>query len=485
MKSSTLFFLLTFAFLFGIADFAEATHTSFLSGFAWSENIGWVSFNCKDLEPLPESGGKTCKSALDVDFNPAIHLYDYKVGINSSNNATGYAWSENIGWIRFDPPPDFTSGLYPTNPPADTYPVKYNPEPRRLEEWARACSATANGDCASATSDSWDGWIKTYGLNPDYQVSYNLSASEFEGWAWGGDVIGWISFNCNNDHDESVSGIQSVCSASDYKVKGIINTHPKATLLTETPYYYADQSQNFCAAPPRHILNWRFEDGEDCPNSPSNCPTTQTGYTLQISADGTFNSVDAEVSCTNGGCAETRNVQVAVSPGVGQIAYNKSYYWRVKVFDSGDADSGWITALFPEDQFSTALHLYPDSIFTYFPKKPSKEEEITFRSQAKCYDISNVEIACPGVAGNYKWDMEYNAPTMMGNVTGQEVKYTYNTMGSRNVAFEIIDAEGLTCRTTKLISPQFPLPKFKETAPSGMDKIRNYIASLMNKRVRL
>ncbi len=44
-----------------------------LSGYAWSENVGWISFN-------PTGGGVT----MDV-----------------SGNLSGYAWGENIGWVRF------------------------------------------------------------------------------------------------------------------------------------------------------------------------------------------------------------------------------------------------------------------------------------------------------------------------------------------------------------------------------------------------
>ncbi len=55
-----------------------------LMGEAWSENIGWISFNCA-----------TTPAGCDG-------ISDYKVTLDTvTNNLSGYAWSENIGWIQF------------------------------------------------------------------------------------------------------------------------------------------------------------------------------------------------------------------------------------------------------------------------------------------------------------------------------------------------------------------------------------------------
>src|SRR5512133_3036518 len=53
-----------------------------LSGYAWSENIGWISFNCTNNNSCGTSG-------------------NYGVNV-STTNLSGYAWSENIGWITFN-----------------------------------------------------------------------------------------------------------------------------------------------------------------------------------------------------------------------------------------------------------------------------------------------------------------------------------------------------------------------------------------------
>ena len=54
-----------------------------LSGWAWSENYGWISFNC--------SNDNSCDSS------------NYKVTVNqTTGDFDGYAWSQNLGWTSFN-----------------------------------------------------------------------------------------------------------------------------------------------------------------------------------------------------------------------------------------------------------------------------------------------------------------------------------------------------------------------------------------------
>ncbi|MCP4717022.1 MAG: PKD domain-containing protein, partial [Deltaproteobacteria bacterium] len=56
--------------------------TGILGGWAWGENVGWISFSCENRD--------TC---ADVD---------YGVTIGPAGYFSGYGWGENIGWINFD-----------------------------------------------------------------------------------------------------------------------------------------------------------------------------------------------------------------------------------------------------------------------------------------------------------------------------------------------------------------------------------------------
>jgi hypothetical protein len=143
-----------------------------LNGYAWSSNIGWISLNC-----LNDSN---CASS------------DYKVTVNADRTVTGYAWSSNIGWIKFGGLSSFPSGGGTAGSNVTltgTYPnMTFN-------GWARACSATAGGTCASMATSSaaggWDGWISMRGT--DYAVSANLGTGmNSDSYAWGSEVVGWV-----------------------------------------------------------------------------------------------------------------------------------------------------------------------------------------------------------------------------------------------------------------------------------------------------
>ncbi len=68
---------------------AQATvGTTFLLGYVWAENIGWIK-----LGHTPWGGGQYSNDAAD---NWGVNRND------STGELSGYAWSENVGWINFD-----------------------------------------------------------------------------------------------------------------------------------------------------------------------------------------------------------------------------------------------------------------------------------------------------------------------------------------------------------------------------------------------
>lgn len=160
-----------------------------LNGWAWSSNIGWISFNSAN------DSGASCDN--------------YCVKVDSSGAITGWAWSSNIGWIKFGGLSDF--------PTSDSAAIANNANVNlvtganfgHVTGWARACAGTQSGDCSTMNSrtDGWDGWINLSGTNhmtgdvsgtggityvPGITVG---SASVYKGYAWGSDVVGWIQFN--------------------------------------------------------------------------------------------------------------------------------------------------------------------------------------------------------------------------------------------------------------------------------------------------
>ncbi len=63
------------------------TGTGQLSGCAWNDTVGWISFWCGDSDC---QGTNTCSQS------------DYRVSIDSSGYFQGYAWNDVTGWISFN-----------------------------------------------------------------------------------------------------------------------------------------------------------------------------------------------------------------------------------------------------------------------------------------------------------------------------------------------------------------------------------------------
>lgn len=156
---------------------ASAADTPF-TGWFWS-NAGWISLNCST-----DPGG--C-SGLGGSWG--VH-WDSSTGYFS-----GWAWSDNLGWIKFGGLSGFPGGRGTT---ADN--LKFSSG--ALTGWIRACGGTVSGDCSGVAgrTDGWDGWISFNGIASDgspYQVTANPSGgfnscAGGSSCAWGSDVVGWV-----------------------------------------------------------------------------------------------------------------------------------------------------------------------------------------------------------------------------------------------------------------------------------------------------
>ncbi|MCD6085922.1 PKD domain-containing protein [bacterium] len=209
--------IVLFSFCFYHQSFAEEKD---VFGFAWSENIGWISFNsASDGSPI-----------------------DYGVKIDTSTgNLSGYAWSENIDWISFNRS-DTGSPPLDDQCPSGTCIAKVDDPGNlkitnvKIKGWARALAAcdsvpcTSSGPCSNC--GGWDGWIRfDHGQVNEVYID---PSGDFYGWAWADEVIGWISFNsrnCDSDGDGFSDGTLAGCPPAGtpipaYKVSIEISNSP-------------------------------------------------------------------------------------------------------------------------------------------------------------------------------------------------------------------------------------------------------------------
>jgi hypothetical protein len=212
-------FLLTSALIFSsffLAGLAQAGSSDNVSGFVFSNNIGWISFNSIDCDT---DGDGTIEAGEGVAGCPAegATIPNYGANIDLTGLFSGYAWSDSIGWINFSPASGFPS--IPNFSARVDLGGATCGGVGNVCGWARACSVFVSGCSGALKPDSerggWDGWIKLRKNSADIGANYGItldsavSPSEFKGWAWGGDVVGWLSFNCLD---------QGVCGVSNYKV---------------------------------------------------------------------------------------------------------------------------------------------------------------------------------------------------------------------------------------------------------------------------
>jgi len=364
-------------------------------GYAWSENIGWISFNST-------SGGGSIS---------------YGVNIGSDGIFSGYAWSENIGWISFNQ--SQLSGC-----PSGTCRAEVNLSNYEVSGWAKA----------SAYGDGWDGWIRLRGSN--YGVKINDATQEFEGWAWGDVVVGWISFNCKNPETGNV------CSTSNYKVKTsfVFNNPPTAADLTVSVLDYCIYSL------PTSFL-WDFSDPD--------AGDTQEYYQVQIDNNFSFSSPEVD-------SGKVYSSSEAYAP-VFSFLYNTTYYWRLKVWDDKGADSSWISG----PLFTTPLHAYSYPDFTPSPQSPSVDEVVEFVDNSECYNASGNEYFCQnGGSVSYQWDFDYDTGdgfTLDSTYKGSATT-TYSVSQPYTVRLRITDDLG-TCSADRLINVTLPLPEWEEVSP--------------------
>lgn len=203
-------FILVFG-IFGISK-AQAT-TGALYGYAWSDNIGWISFNCKDTDD-------------------ACSTNDYSVTVdNSTGKLSGYAWSDNIGWIGFNDTSDCPETGCTTQPKLDLprFTTATDEGGGTMKGWGRACSPYKDGcgDTNMVLKDSylnggWDGWMSFDGVEiADKETGGDYP---FSGYAWGSEVAGWIDmtgvYYTTTDPDAIPTSSFTISATPDVVVSG-------------------------------------------------------------------------------------------------------------------------------------------------------------------------------------------------------------------------------------------------------------------------
>jgi hypothetical protein len=460
-----------------------------VSGWAWSNTIGWISFSRADCDPdgdeysvgVPQGCPGT---ALIPVFIPYYGVNIVPVGPISQ--FTGYAWSEHIGWISFDLPLGSNPPSWP-NIVATLYPEPDND----VLGWARACAGAEDTlNCsggANPNSGGWDGWIKMQNEDTlsDEDIKYKVWLDtntgppyEFRGWAWGSDVVGWISWNVRNcdvdgdgQYEGAAEGAPTNCPSSgtayDYKVlyQPPPPSPPTAESLSVDPSVVCGK-----AAGCRMRFKWEFKDPD--------IGDSQSAYQIQVDNDSNFSSPEVDSCVPAPGTCGTGHAspEFVNDPPYPLLNWGATYYWRLMVWDKivGNPSDDWIyppsppgspTAP-PGNPFPTPLHSYPAPDFDIDPKIPSAGQDVTFIDKSFCYDAANNSYFCNTLATNlYQWDFN-NDGTVESTYGGTVVcENCYTAIEVQKAKLTITDDLGTCSETKDNITIRLPLPEWKETPP--------------------
>jgi hypothetical protein len=212
-----------------------------LSGYAWSDTIGWISMSGTN----------------------------YGLSMDSTGFITGYAWSDNIGWISANK--------------TDLSPCAFAATSKiQSGQWAGWLRAISGG---STQSGGWDGCISMSGTN--YGVTYNSQTGSFGGYAWGDTNVGWVDFSqvSTGGACQQLQGDNYCSGASIYQH----DTQGNACFVSTCAYQC---SSGECVAPPHAQGN--FSDGSALHLVPS---VVSQGQTVNVS----WNLADVQGQCTISG----------------------------------------------------------------------------------------------------------------------------------------------------------------------------------------
>ena len=485
----SIFLFLSIFFLSNYLPIAQAGQSDNVYGWAWSENVGWFSFNCYNYygsDPaLREDHCANSNYGVKVTTQPGQGTNGGDLGILS-----GYAWSENVGWISFNrsetgPPPavpDYSLNNYLAQVDFGRIsPGQPFWSEALVSGWGRVLSVCQTGICDPNNNEGeWFGWVKlgdAFGSrpNPDSQVKIDYSGvmgpgnqntnKEFLDWAWGDQVIGWKSFNCKNNNS---------CVTSNYKVLinllgAAPNQPPTATNL--------DRTLSWCnVAPSKGLagLSWTYNDPDN---------NSQSQYQLQVATDVGFNNraIDCIINqSVASGQKGSSALSVVSSPAnvcndggeLGgrtlEISYNNNYFWRLKVKDSQGDWSDWANGL----NFTAPSHAYPWAYFTWLPQFPAVDESVQFADQSFCYSGGPGGQTCNSWLWTFplppEWEFgirDPGPPPILYNNTNQNPQGKFTTLGNEDVTLKATDDSGFFCSITRTVTGRLPLPKWREIVP--------------------
>ena len=247
-------------------------------------------------------------------------------------------------------------------------------------------------------------------------------------------VSNWIPPQGNHCIGESFTQNDGCGSTRVIEGTKVCNENPVAANLSVV-------ADGYCSNPSQYF-SWTYSD----PDSDN-----ESRFQIQVDNNSNFSSpeVNRDYSGLSNSSPTTNNqtVSVAITAASNRIIYNTTYYWRVKVYDSNGADSGWVSG----SNFITEKHQYPAIDFNWAPSNPSQGEDILFADQSTVYGGSSKSA--------WSWIFIDGNPA---NSNQQNPTTQFNSTEDKQVTLQVTDSDGYSCSISKTINVQSILPEWQE-----------------------
>jgi|GEM_PF-2938973 len=437
--------------------FFDATVLNNIRGWAWSGFLGWISFSCQNQGVCGSSNyGVHMVRNSDLAFFGA----GYDVGA-----LVGHAWSDGVGWISFNKGEANADGSIPNDLfPARSYMAKVDIlQNNQISGWARAMTASNLGE-------NWNGWIKLAGdggtwtgtictgvggsdySNSDrcnYGVKIGVSG-DLEGYAWGGEVVGWISFN-------NLTG----GGVNNYKVYIADNPIPRVENLSSDFVDICSDNKN-----PRFTFQYFSDIGFN-----------MARYDIEIIKFGGDFATPFK-TITDAARNDLPGSIISIIYPNDDLDRNFSYNWRIKVTDQFGSESDWVEdPSYPANpDFFVELNKRPLVSFDWDPKVILPNVDVAFTSTgiSRCYDGDTARDCAVLSGDSFLWSIQ-DAVYTVGDQTVADPTVQFTSSGNKDVSLQIRGSGfgvGQECTKTafdilggNVFNVSKPIPTFEEQRP--------------------
>ena len=215
-----------------------------------------------------------------------------------------------------------------------------------------------------------------------------------------------------------------------------INNPPTISNLDDSDIDYCSKS------PINVILSWLFNDVD--------VGDKQSAYQVNITKKSTGRIYDSgKVSSPSSSITAQKINNDMNSNFIWYDSSNLGYLWKVKAWDSSDAESNWANG-----SFKTTKHQWPTIDFTLEPNEPSRDEDVQFTDQSTVYGGSS--------KFSWLWTFQDGNPA---NSSVQNPIMKFISEGTKTAILKLTDSSGYYCSNFKIISIKEKLPGWEEVNP--------------------